>query len=189
MIYKGLETTPEFRFIAPIMERWVSLCGKTAAAFPQEDDFWFSERGYVSMLCAASWLTDVPALTEVKTKKRGSNSGHADILLGTGDMKIAGEAKTADISDTGYLDPAVRELTEARKEASKLPPDLANHRLGILFAIFWVKREPDESLVEKTIERFRTECPVGIAWSITASKSQQAKEYSPGVFMVFSKPC
>ena len=104
-------------------------------------------------------------------------------------MKIAGEAKYADIYDTGHLDPAVHELTAARKEASGLPLDLANHRLGILFALFWGKREPDESLIEKMIERFRAECPVGIAWSITAPKSQQAKEYSPGAFMVFSKPC
>ena len=171
------------------MESWANLYEKAAEAFPQEDDFWFIEQGHVSMLCAASWLTEVPALTEVKTKKQGSNSGHADILLRTGDMKIAGEAKSADIFDTGSLVPAVHELTAARKEASKLPPDLADHRLGILFAIFWLKRELDGSLVEKTIERFRAEYPVGIAWSITAPKSQQAKEYSPGVFMVFSKPC
>ena len=189
MIYKGLETTREFRSIAPIMESWTNLYEKAAEAFPQEDDFWFMEQGHVSILCAASWLTDVPALTEVKTKRQRSNSGRADILLEIGDMKIAGEAKYADIYDTEHLDPAVRELTAARKAASELPQNLANHRLGILFAIFWLKREPNENLIGKTIERFRAECPAGIAWSITAPKSQQAKEYSPGGFMVFSKPC
>ncbi len=190
MIYKGLETTPEFRSIAPVLESWTNLYEKTAEAFPQKDDFWFTEPGHVSILCAASWLMNIPAATEVPTKKRGrTNSSPFDILLSIGNVKIAGEAKYADIYGTGSLDPAVRELTAARKAASELPQDLANHRLGILFALFWGKRGPDESLVGKTIERFRAEYPVGIAWSITAPKSHQAKEYSPGAFMVFSKPC
>ena len=103
MIYKGQKTTPEFHFIKPIMESWANLYEKAAEAFPQKDNFWFSERGHVSMLCAASWLTDVPALTEVKTKKRGSNSGHADILLETGDMKIVGEANMLIFPTPGTL--------------------------------------------------------------------------------------
>ena len=70
MIYKGLEIAQEFRFIAPIMESWANLYEKAAEAFPQEDEFWFIERGHVSILCAASWQTDVPALTEVRTKNK-----------------------------------------------------------------------------------------------------------------------
>ena len=186
MIYKGLETTQEFRSITPIMESWVNLCEKTAEAFPSEDDVGFNEGSYVSMLCAASWVVDIPAITELPTKKQGrKNHSPFDILLDTGDMKIAGEAKIAWI---GY-DDVVNKLSEAQKEASKLSPDLADHRLGILFVDCWQKRGLDQSSVKEMIKRFRDEQPVGIAWSITTPKPQQAKEYLSGGFMVFSKPC
>ena len=189
MIYKELETTPEFRFIKPIMESWTSLYEKTAEAFPQDEKFWIHEPGAVALLCAASWLRGVSALNEAKTRKKGSDrSGRVDILLDTGDIKIAGEAKLDWIYDTRSLNRVVNSLKEARNEASKLPCDLANHRLGILFALFWVK-ERDANLVEETRRRFKDEDPVGIAWSMTAPKPQQAKKYSPGGFVVFSKPC
>ena len=191
MIYKGQKTTPEFHFIKPIMESWTSLYEKTAEAFPQENKAGFTEKGYVSMLCAASWLMNIPAATEVPTKKQGrTNSSPVDILLSIGNVRIAGEAKPA-WSNQG-LDKAVAKLEEARKEASCLPSDLADHRLGVLFFSFWCQQIPDESLIEGAKKRFRAECPVGIAWFINVPKSQQAKEYSPGGFggfMVFSKPC
>ena len=186
MIYKGLETTQEFRSIVPVMESWVDLCEKIAGAFPQEDDIGFNEGSYVSMLCAASWLVDIPAITELPTKKQGhKNHSPFDILLDTGDIKIAGEAKIAWIGYGNLVD----SLKEAQKEASKLSPDLVDHRLGILFVDCWQKQVLDQGSVKEMIKRFRDEQPVGIAWSITAPKPQRAKEYLSGGFMVFSKPC
>ena len=101
MTYKGQETTPEFRFIKPVMESWTSLYEKTAEAYPQDDKYYIQELGGVALLCTASWMRGIPAVTEWPTKKQGSKWGHADILLGTGDMKIAGEAKIAWIYNRG----------------------------------------------------------------------------------------
>jgi len=168
--------------LEPVVQAWITIVSDCCVTIPQAGNFWSNERQFCALLCAAAWRANALGLTEVKTRRAEAGNGHADLLLVTdGTDRLAIEAKFKWISTSAHIAQASSKLQEAHREAAALPPELAQHRLGVLFAACWINNSATLGALFRQLHNTFRSMDV-LAWSIAAGS--EGTFHCPGVFLI-----
>lgn len=183
----GNEFAEALASLGPTLSTWPTILRSPIEGFPQADKDWNTERGFVSLLCAAAWQSGALGIAEWRAKKnygRGTRAGHVDLLLNMQGMRIGIEAKVAWLdadSDFAALNDALKSATE---DASAIASPDINLRVGIAFGMYWVKpgaeREVARNLCE-LLDDFRKNDAGALAWNLSpAGAENDTNCYCPG---------
>src|SRR6266498_2217760 len=76
---------PKFSRMQPVIENWCNATSRYCAAWPGQDaPYWQNERGNISILAGAAWMSGAAALEEYGTEKRVGETpknGRGDLYI------------------------------------------------------------------------------------------------------------
>lgn len=179
----------ELEALRPVLGEWASVYSQAALTFRQSNKFWFNERSLVALLSASSWRAGIPSIAEFKTSKQGEANwtGHADLALQLGDIRLVIEAKRCWLEGVRDASNSLRFLEAARSEACRLTQFEGAMCLGALFAMV---NCPDGSPREEIMVELRdTYLASGVdlvAWS--AMKLIPSGVHSTGCILLANLP-
>ena len=180
-----------FNYLKPILRNWIEIFDSNMGSINQFENFWYNEQSFNTFLAAACWQKRIPVIAEAKAGKHNPStnekwSGRVDLLLNFLGKRIAIESKLLWIGERSKKKTVLNKLDTAIKEAKQIPSEFAHDRIGMLFAMFWVRPEVELSkLFEDKRSLFIKQSPTFVAWNVREIKmSSNEEEYSPGGFLV-----
>jgi len=155
-IFKHVEVGEQLLFLRPTLMTWVDRVEQISRSFPQSPDQYYLEPTLVGLLAGAAWSNGIHAITEVKVKRTGKdrreNGGRLDLLMLSGEHRVALEAKI--IWDWTLIQENVMdELQNACNEVSSIQDDIAELRIGALFFVpWWNNKSQQEQLSGNVVQ-------------------------------------
>jgi len=179
-----------FNYLKPILRNWIEIFDSSMESFNKIKNFYYNEQSFNTLLAAACWQKKIPVIAEAPADKHilSTNekwSGRVDLLLNFPENRIAIESKLFWIGKSSRPKTVVDELKIAIKEAENIPSKFADDRIGMLFAMFWVRPDVELSkLFEDKHSLFINQSPTFVAWNVREIKMSSNDLYSPGGFLV-----
>jgi hypothetical protein len=151
---KYVEVVQRLDFLKPVLVTCVDRVAAITESFPQSEQRYYLEPTLVGLLARAAWSNGLQAITEVKSKRLGSNGrevgGRLDLLVQAGAYRVALEAKT--VWDH-VLIPAnmVSTLSDARREVLSITVGAGEIMLGGVFFVPWWRSESRKRQLEANV--------------------------------------
>lgn len=145
--FKHVEVSKQLLFLKPTLTTWVDRVEVISRSIPQTQEKYYLEPTLVGLLAGAAWSNGIQAITEVKVKRtdkdRKENGGRLDLLMLSGEHRLALEAKImwdSTLEQKNIMD----ELQNACTELSSIQGDIAEIRIGAVFFVPWGNNKSEQ---------------------------------------------
>jgi Ni,Fe-hydrogenase III small subunit len=162
---KYVEVIDGLRFLEPMLLTWVSRLEQICRTVPQTPDMYYLEPTLVALLAGSAWSNGIQAVTEVKIKRSGrdgkANDGRLDLLLITGEKRVAVEAKI--VWDWTLIPENVMDtLQTACAEVTSILGHIAERKMGIVFFVPWWNDNNQKEQLFDSVTHALSEVPVDV---------------------------
>jgi len=139
---RGCSTSEAMSRFTQLFSTWIDLFLESNRVFKQDEGFWYSERGLVTMLGSAAGRLEIPALAEPQTTKYDSDNdqewkGRPDLLLQFGTERVGLEAKLIWLENSTSVSAMDQMVQLACRDATFLRESQVDTRIGLVFGLWW----------------------------------------------------